>query len=384
MAEKLTKRLVDRLVAEADPTKDTLIWDGEVPGLVLRLRSGRSGFAYQYKHQGRTRRISLGEFGALTLEQARTQARKLYYEVRSGGDPAAAKRAARARRMTFADAAKLYIADLRERAAAGATRGKLSTAAEFQRLLDRCILPKIGARKVEDLGLAEVERMHRSLAATPRQANAALTVTSAVLGFAERRSLRPPGPNPCRLVERLRERGRKSRLTLAQLTALGEALREAEAADESRSPILAIRLLALTGLRRSELLGHALKVRRTKGSGLRWGDVDIEGRTLHVRDAKTGARLAPIGRAAVEVLKRARPEDATPTDYVCPGALPGAPLVGLAWISTARDSANNGAYRRVVLGGHPQREAVPPRHRHRLVEQARGEHHLSGSHEVDS
>ncbi|HVR09064.1 MAG TPA: site-specific integrase [Thermoanaerobaculia bacterium] len=296
---------------------------------MLRLRHGPSGFAFQYKHQGRTRRMALGQFGALTLEQARKQARKLYHEVRSGGDPAAAKRAARAKRMTFGKAAELYLLDLRERAATGAKRGKLSTAAEFQRLLDRCILPKLGSREVEDLGLSEIERMHRSLAATPRQANAALTVTSAVLGFAERRGLRPPGPNPCRLVERLRERGRKGRLTLQQLAALGKVLRAAETDGESRSPILAVRLLALTGLRRSELVGHALKVRRTQGSGLRWADVDFEGRTLQVRDAKTGARVAPIGTAAVELLRRAKPNEATPADYVCPGAISGAPLVGL-------------------------------------------------------
>ncbi|HVT17766.1 MAG TPA: site-specific integrase [Thermoanaerobaculia bacterium] len=329
MSERLTKRLIDRLAAEADPARDTLIWDDEVPGLVLRLRSGTVRFAYQYKHRGRTRRVTIGQFGALTLDEARKRARTLYAEVRSGGDPAASKRAAREKRATVADVAALYLADLRQRAAAGARRGKLSTAAEFDRLLRRAILPKIGGLEVAAITLPEIEAMHRSLYRTPRQANSALTVTSAVLGFAERRGLRPPGTNPCRLVERLKERSKRRRLTLAQLAALGEVLRAAEASGEHPSSTLAIRLLALTGLRRSELVGHPLKVRRTDGAGLRWGDVDLDARSLHLRDAKTGARIAPIGRAATEALREARPDGAKPKDYVCPGKHSGAPFIGL-------------------------------------------------------
>jgi hypothetical protein len=197
----------------------SLAWDEEVPGLILRLRSGDARFAFQYKHHGRTRRISLGTYGGLTLDEARKLARGLYVDVRSGGDPATAKREARRKRPTFAKAAELYLADLRDRAAAGAVRGKLSTATGFERLLRRLILPAIGTREVESLALPEIEAMHRSLRSTPRQANAAVTVTSAVLGFAERRCLRPQGINPCRLVHRLKERARRRRLTLQQLSA---------------------------------------------------------------------------------------------------------------------------------------------------------------------
>jgi hypothetical protein len=84
----------------------------------------------------------------LTLDEARKSARTLYAEVRSGGDPAASKRAARERRTTVSEVAALYLADLRERAATGAKRGKLSTAAEFERLLRSAILPRIGSLEV--------------------------------------------------------------------------------------------------------------------------------------------------------------------------------------------------------------------------------------------
>src|SRR5260370_1142337 len=205
MTERLTKRVIDRLVAEADPAQDTLVWDEEVPGLVLRLRSGGARFAFQYKHRGRTRRVSIGKFGALTLGEARKSARTLYIEARSGRDPAAAKREARRKRPTVADVAELYLADLRERAAAGARRGKLSTAAEFERLLRRIILPRIGSREVESLALPEIEAMHRSLRATPRQANAVLPATTPAPAFADPRPPPPPAPTPSPLPHRLQQ-----------------------------------------------------------------------------------------------------------------------------------------------------------------------------------
>jgi integrase len=331
VSDKLTKRDVDRLISQADPARDTIVWDGAVPGLVLRMRSGSARFAFQYKHRGRTRRVSIGAYGALTLDQARDQARALYAQIRAGGDPSETRRANRAKRTTFGEVAAAYVADLRERAATGVKRGKLSTAAEFERLLKRHILPTLASREVETLDLAHVQALHRSLAETPAQANRCLTVISAILGFAERRlHVRPAGGDPVAGVECFREKAHRERLTLAHLEKLGEALRAAEAGEAQHpSALLAIRLLALTGMRRSEVTGHMQKVRRTEAAGLRWGDVDLTARVIRLRDAKTGARVVPLGLAAVRLLEGAKPADAQPADYVCPGQKKGAPFIGI-------------------------------------------------------
>jgi integrase len=329
MSERLTKERIDELAAAADPLRDVLVWDAAVPGFVVRFRGGAVGFAFQYKIRGRTRRVSIGHYGPMTLVQARKIAQLFYVQLRSGSDPGEIKRESRRPRQTFAEIAELYLKDLRARAASGARRGKLSTAAEFERLLRRCVFPRIGRTEVDRLQLAEIEVMHRALAKTPRQANAALAVTSVVLNFAERRGLVIRGTNPCALVERLRERGRRERLTLAQLAELGALLRDAEAEGRDLVVVLALRVLALSGLRRSELVGHTAKVRRTDGSGLRWGDVDLDTRSVDLRDTKTGARIATLGRAAVDVLRRARPTEWGPSDYVCSGRVRGAPFVSL-------------------------------------------------------
>jgi hypothetical protein len=98
-------------------------------------------------------------------------ARSFYAQVKGGSGPAESRRSDRAKRTTFAEVASAYIADLRERATTGVKRGKFSTAAELERLLDRRILPALGGREVEALDLSHVKALHRSLADTPAQAN---------------------------------------------------------------------------------------------------------------------------------------------------------------------------------------------------------------------
>jgi integrase len=156
-----------------------------------------------------------------------------------------------------------------------------------------------------------------------------MTVISAVLGFAARhRRVRPAGGDPTAGIEPYAEKRHRERFSLTQLSQLGEAIREAEANGAlNPSALLAIRLLALTGMRRSEVTGHMQNVRRNETAGLRWADVDVESRTVRLRDSKTGARTVSLGLAAVELLVTARP--ASPEDYVCRGKRAGSPFVGI-------------------------------------------------------
>ena len=90
--------------------------------------------------------------------------------------------------------------------------------------------------------------------------------------------LRPEGSNPCRGIRRYRRKGRERFLSDDELRRLSAAL----SAHAERKPlqVAAIRLLLLTGCRKSEILT------------LHWSDYR-EGR-LFLRDSKTGSpnRLA--------------------------------------------------------------------------------------------
>ena len=104
--------------------------------------------------------------------------------------------------------------------------------------------------------------------------------------------LRPAGHNPCTGVTKYPDRKRERFLTDAEFERLGDVLTEAEGrGGASASTIAAIRLLLLTGCRRSEILT------------LRWEHVDLENAELELPDTKTGARTIALPGEAVRVLE---------------------------------------------------------------------------------
>jgi len=123
-----------------------------------------------------------------------------------------------------------------------------------------------------------------------------------------------PAGNPCRRIKKHAERRRERYLSSQELARLGVALADAERrASEPPAAILAIRLLLLTGCRKSEILG------------LRWEHVDFERACLRLPDSKTGTKTVPLGAPVLELLAEA--ERLSP--WVCPGGRRGEPLKNL-------------------------------------------------------
>jgi len=91
---KLIKSAVDAAQpqAQAVELRDTL-----VPGFLCKVTpSGRKVFMLQYRtNAGERRKPVLGQYGELTVEQARSFAPEWLAQVRRGGDPGAAKAEAR-------------------------------------------------------------------------------------------------------------------------------------------------------------------------------------------------------------------------------------------------------------------------------------------------
>ena len=122
--------------------------------------------------------------------------------------------------------------------------------------------------------------------------------------------------NPCRGIDRYKENKRERFLSAAELSRLGEALREAEE-QQALTPyaIAAIRLLLLTGARKSEILS------------LRWDCVDLDNRLLRLPRSKTGPKSIYLTTAAAEILKLLPRVKGNP--FVIVGEKPGAHLVNL-------------------------------------------------------
>jgi hypothetical protein len=70
---------------------DHIEWDDDFPGFGVRLRVGRNrvsrNWVYQYDFAGRTRRITLGNVNAVSIQDARRTAGQLHGKVRLGQDP---------------------------------------------------------------------------------------------------------------------------------------------------------------------------------------------------------------------------------------------------------------------------------------------------------
>lgn len=282
----LTKRRVDALRPEH--ARDVYAWDDELPGFGVRVKpSGVKKYFVQYRNTaGRSRRVTIGRHGALAPDQARKLARAHFGSVAWGEDPA---QAAMERRLG-ATMSELCDRFLREHAE---PKKRPSSVYTDRRIIEKHIKPTLGALRVEDVRRVDVGNLHHSLRSTPTQANRVVTVLSKMFNLAERWGLRADYTNPCRHLERFREVARQRFMSAAELAKLGDALAFLEREQiEPPEAIAAIRLLILTGARRSEILC------------LKWPYVDFERRLLRLPDSKTGAKTIPLNAPALEVLSK--------------------------------------------------------------------------------
>lgn len=66
---RLTKQLID--ATPFPSTGQVFVRDTELRGFALRITPGRKSFILEKRMRGRMRRLTLGPFGPVTLEQAR-------------------------------------------------------------------------------------------------------------------------------------------------------------------------------------------------------------------------------------------------------------------------------------------------------------------------
>jgi hypothetical protein len=115
--EKLTKRAVDALKAP-EPSKvgvkvrESFLWDRELRGFGVQVMpSGLKSFVIQYRTpEGRPRRVVIGRYGLMTVEEARIIAHEKLVAVSKGLDPVA-EEAKAAGLLTVAEICDWYIAE---------------------------------------------------------------------------------------------------------------------------------------------------------------------------------------------------------------------------------------------------------------------------------
>jgi integrase len=260
-------------------------------GLVLRVEpTGRKTWVARYSFAGRDRRFRIGAYPETTLAKARKRAHGLVAQAEGGKDPQAEREKLRAGE-TVAEAVKTWLED--EKLGPGAKwKGGLEggTSRSFMPHV-RAFQRDLGERRLPELTARDVERFvsGREAAATR---NRRLTSLRLFFAWARRKGLVEADPSAG--LEKERETERARTLTDDELRALILGF------DGTRYG-RAVRLLALTGLRRDEVLGA------------RWEWLDTEAGTLTIPPAaeKTGAlrgepRRVALPPQAVALLKAQR------------------------------------------------------------------------------
>ena len=239
--------LTPRLARESKSNgKDTILFDKAVTGFGLRIHPlGRKIWIVQARIEGRSRRIVIARHGEMELAEARRPARDMLARIRAGENPADDIQRER-ETPTLREFADEYLRRCEP-------HWKPSGRRTMRIYLKARILPAFGRMPLDRIGPEDVAAWFDAASRDrPGAANRAFEILRAMMFRAEEWGLRERGSNPCLGIAKNPRKQVARFLDADELARLGRALE----AHEARWPeaVAAIRLLALTGCRRSEVL----------------------------------------------------------------------------------------------------------------------------------
>ena len=303
----LTAGAIERLTCPAGK-QQAFMRDSEAPGLRVRVTAaGAKSFVYEAKLNRQTIRRTIGDVKLWSIEQARTEARRLAVVLDNGQDPreierqqqadkATAKAAAAVQAATVGEVWAVYLearrphwgerhhADHVKLVQAGGevskrgTRGRGVTVAGPLHSLMGLTLRDLTAPAIEAWAAREAQTR-------PTSARLAWRCLKAFLSWcAEQPEYAPvlPSVNPAKT--------KKAREALGKAGVKQDALLKEQlpawfaAVQQIQNPIAAayLQVLVLTGARPGEVLG------------LRWEDVNTKWKGLTIRDKVEGERVIPL------------------------------------------------------------------------------------------
>lgn len=338
--ERLSALDVTNFLKKPKGERSQLLHDGAGLWLIRDKRGGVS-WVFKYRADGKARTLGLGAWPDCDLAKARTKhsAERTLLKIdhvdplEHKAETATAKRLAKAKAMTFKQAAKAWLASKRD-----GWRSKKTTL-QPESILERFAYPVIGDLPVSaiDVGLVmrvleqevtgegdKAVRLWIGRRDTARKLRGHL---EAVLGWAGAQQLRS-AENPARWdvlkhllpaptnLKKVKPVEHHTALPYIEAKVFMDALKV-----QGGTGARALELTILTATRTSETLGAT------------WGEIDAAGKvwTIPTERTKTAEEhCVPLSEAALTLLATLKPKDAKPTDLVFPGAKPGRPLSNMA------------------------------------------------------
>jgi len=297
-------RLTERAVERAKP-RDTKyeLSCSVIPGFMLRvLPSGKKSYYVRYRDDaGKDRRVRLG----LTTNLSFAEASQLAMAKVSGFESPSEETKQRTTRQPavastrqcprLQDFAGRFLEEYVD------ARLKPTTQKKYRMSMVKSVVPHFGKLRLDEIKFADVSRYHSSKRKTPAHANYTLALLSSMYSRAIEwgvldRSFVPP----TRGVKKFPTRSRERFLTAQERATLNRFLDHALTIPSNRAgglrwhSVAAIRLLALTGMRRSEVLD------------LTWEMVDYRHHCFRLPDSKTGQKVVPVSTSALDLVRECR------------------------------------------------------------------------------
>lgn len=290
---RFTTQRLEKLVCPAGLDR-VYIHDTDVKGLCVSVLASGSKVFFVYKRiAGRPTRLRLGEFPAMSVDDARKAAKKAIVGIEGGANPHAERLQARAE-TTFRELFDKHIEH---------AKGHNKTWRENQRQFNK-YLGKLANRRLSEISRADVERLHATMGRENGKFIANRTLALVHHVFAKTAPKHGyDGPNPAHGIEKFREQSRDRFLTADELPKFLEAV-ELEDAIFRDYFLLSL----LTGARRANL------------AAMRWQDVNLDTSVWRIppEHAKSGETiLVPLVPEAVDILRR-RQAESTGSPFVFP------------------------------------------------------------------
>ncbi|MBL7099979.1 MAG: integrase arm-type DNA-binding domain-containing protein [Alphaproteobacteria bacterium] len=285
----LTDKQIDK-ARNAPAGARYILWDGVVPSLGLRVTDkGHKSFLVQRRVNGRMIKLTLGEYPAVGLADARERAQAALKDMARGIDPRQGKpaqvTASGLRKDSFEGAVETYIK--REVEKNRRPRTQVEIIRPLRKLFVRwgtLPLSAIGPREILDL-LDEIGD-----AGTPVAANRTYSVLRRFFRWCVERQLLPTNP-AANVRKPSKEQSRSRVLDDNELREVWNAC-----ADFGWPFGPYFRALILTGQHRSEL------------AGMTWGEVNLDERQWMVPAARTKnghEHLVPLSKPMMEIFAKA-------------------------------------------------------------------------------
>jgi len=308
---KLTKAIIDY---SSPKEKNYIVWDTEIKGFGCQiLKSGSKKTYVFYYWSPLTKKkgyVKIGCHGNITVDFARNAAKKLAAAVASGIDPKKEKE----EKLTLEKQSILFGDFFRVFMNKHILVAYKDTGKKNMGYTNLYILPYFAQKKLDEISSRDIRGFLDSLSYISTTANRCFALLSIAFKKAEEWEYLPPRSNPCTGVNKYKETQKQRFLSDAELKRLEESLiLQEKEQPKSYCTVKALSLIMYTGCRMGEILN------------LKWENVYLKDRYIHLPDTKTGEGARPLNQKAIELLSSMKRKEDNP--YVFYGKVPGQRIV---------------------------------------------------------